>query len=311
MGEGEGQSNGDGGWVSAPPRRARAWRGQRRHARLPCLSLTYIYAYISIYPCDISELLYNFAFSPSTTKEKMEFSSSSSLSSASAAAASSRTPNCPEPLVWGMDPLLRTYVRLFAIDIHNRLASARGVKESYVLQPAGRPITRVVVMGHIIATHAKEKFIRYIVDDGTGWLTCLLWEKESMTTDPLQGGGWSRGRLNKNGKQRERTLLVYGDHAYARQELPLGTLVEVHGRLRSHCAPWNQWEGRKPEREISVDSLRPVEDCNEELWHWLECIRLWKECYSQPCPQIQAMLQEQQEKQKRAQRQQWRQRHHW
>ena len=106
----------------------------------------------------------------------------------------------------------------------------------------GRPVVRVEVVGVVVGRLVRDGFTVLHVDDSSGVLRCKLWTAASS----------------------ERRQLA--------AEAVLGVCVRCVGRL-------HEWQGV---RELNVEWLRQEADGAAEMLHWLECMRLYDECYRHP-----------------------------
>lgn len=95
-----------------------------------------------------------------------------------------------EALQWGADPLWDTMVPVTASMLHSATSAAPppGHKEARPAQEmisaamyvvgGGRAISRIRLLGDVVALKTREKFIDFTVDDGTGLLSCVLWQED-------------------------------------------------------------------------------------------------------------------------------------
>jgi hypothetical protein len=107
-----------------------------------------------------------------------------------------RAASAQEVMQWGADPLWDTMVPVTAAMLHSAAASAppparppldgpgetRSAQEALIatmhVVGGGRAISRVRLLGDVIALKVREKFIDFTVDDGTGLLPCVLWQED-------------------------------------------------------------------------------------------------------------------------------------
>lgn len=117
-------------------------------------------------------------------------------------------------------------------------------------------VSRVEVMGVVVGLDRKEKYLRFLLDDGTGacipciiWLNLLSLAAGSRRTHPH--AAISTQVRAEMGLQ-EASMVMHG------------ALLRVQGRVSS----FNQ------QIQITVSSLQVESDPNAELLHWLDCMRL-------------------------------------
>ena len=163
---------------------------------------------------------------------------------------SSPTPLPPPPLpthLWGLDPLYFSHVKLF---ISHLLLLPRTVDPPTFLL-SSHPLTSVELVGVIVGVDRRERWVGYLVDDSTGVVQCKVWGGEGGEE---KGWGWMEGGEEGDGER-----------------LGLGVVVRVMGRVV-------EWRG---EREVNVSCIRVERDEGAEMLHWMECIRLYEDVYSQ------------------------------
>lgn len=110
----------------------------------------------------------------------------------------------------------------------------------------------------------KDAFTLLHVDDSSGVLRCKVWTSQ---------GGASGGSSS--------------DLSRVVDSAARGECVRCVGRL-------HEWQGV---RELNVEWVRVEEDSRAEMLHWLECMRLYDECYRQPSAIMQHYQQQQQHRQ--------------
>ncbi|KAI5004624.1 hypothetical protein ZWY2020_031867 [Hordeum vulgare] len=72
----------------------------------------------------------------------------------------------------GMDSLHLVHLKLLAADLLT-LAPRHTSPPSFVR--CGRTVARAEVVGVVVSRDRREKFLRFLVDDGTGCVPCVLW----------------------------------------------------------------------------------------------------------------------------------------
>ncbi|XP_071509196.1 CST complex subunit STN1-like [Diadema antillarum] len=76
--------------------------------------------------------------------------------------------------LWSMDPVYKSYARLYIDDILHMNAYATGPADAYAYK--NHPIYRVDIMGLVVSVAEREKFFHYAVDDGTGVIQTTCWK---------------------------------------------------------------------------------------------------------------------------------------
>ncbi|KAJ1990274.1 hypothetical protein H4R33_001778 [Dimargaris cristalligena] len=97
----------------------------------------------------------------------------------------------------------------------------------------GDPPQRAQVTGIITSIHQTATYMSYTVDDGTGALPCISWIPAHLRNQP--------------------------EH---QPDFDLGQLVSVEGRLSDY----------KGTRQMTIQTIRRLEDPNEEIHHWLQVV---------------------------------------
>ena len=181
-----------------------------------------------------------------------------------------------ESFLFGLDPLLRTFVRMFASDVRE-LSAQSAFPGGFAL--ASHQVTKAVIMGHVVGaaikTGRRQSFAKYTIDDGTGLITCILWEgktgtKAAQQSSAVRRGGEKAGKFKDafsgdfqgaalfhsndgvcttfgeavSGQSRRRSRLGYvveeGTCCNWHTLYPLGALVEVRGTVKAFspmCVP--------------------------------------------------------------------------
>ncbi|KAH7436853.1 hypothetical protein KP509_05G038800 [Ceratopteris richardii] len=117
-------------------------------------------------------------------------------------------------------------------------------------------VKRLEVMGLAVAVDRKEKYLRFLLDDGSGaCIPCILWLNLLSLTP----------RLNQSHLHCAVTTQVQAELSVEEaSKVRLGSLIRVQGRPSS-------FNGNL---QVTVSSLQVESDPNAELLHWLDCMRL-------------------------------------
>lgn len=149
--------------------------------------------------------------------------------------------------------LQTTYVKLLAFD----LLSLSFTPDSNAFSRSGTILSRAEIVGTITYRDYKpNKFLRFTIDDGTGCVPCVLWLNQ-LSSPYFSRRDPSTVRLMAN---------VATDFA---SKVKIGALARVRGKIG----------GFRGEMQITVSDVVIERDPNMELLHWLDCIRLARNCY--------------------------------
>ncbi|KAI8867752.1 hypothetical protein GQ42DRAFT_164584 [Ramicandelaber brevisporus] len=166
----------------------------------------------------------------------------------------------------GLDPLLWTSARLFIRDIicavpyipsppqQNSLgktstatttSSPQALSGVYILQPSGRFLRSVEIVGIVTSVDEKHQMLIYTVDDGTGSVSCVVWINEAV-----------RNSFDNRPKA-----------------LAVGTLVRISGRV-------GEYRGAKQLLVNADTGIDTLDDPNAETAAWMERLELFDRVYS-------------------------------
>ncbi|EMS59711.1 CST complex subunit STN1 [Triticum urartu] len=139
-----------------------------------------------------------------------------------------------------MDSLHLVHVKLLAADLLT-LTPRHTSPASFVR--CGRTVARAEVVGIVVSRDRREKFLRFLVDDGTGCIPCVLWLNHRY--------------LNANSSSDSDPT---GEMALKMSEVVrLGTLLRVRGRIVMY----------RGAIQIAARDVVLEEDPNVEVLHWL------------------------------------------
>ena len=194
---------------------------------------------------------------------------------------------------FGLDPLLRTFVRMFACDVH-QLSARSSFPGGFALE--SHQLTKALIVGHVVAAAmkvgSKQSFAKYVIDDGTASITCVLWEgktgcdpgpgcalvnQEGGVGDIIVSAGLGSSTVGssssafRGGADFGESILFESASSgrsgpgLASDEsstsswhtlFPLGSLVEVRGTIKAFSPMWTEKESIPPETQLSVISIR-------------------------------------------------------
>ncbi|XP_043724273.1 CST complex subunit STN1 [Telopea speciosissima] len=158
-----------------------------------------------------------------------------------------------------MDPMQSTYVKLLAFDflslsVKSSLSSSSS--DPICFYRKGRPVSRTETLGVVVSRELKGKFLKFLIDDGTGCVPCILWLNHHDS--PY----FSR----HNPSDVQILAKMAAQHA---SDAQLGVLARVRGRITAY----------RGNLQITVSDVLIERDPNAEILHWLDCIKLASKCY--------------------------------
>ncbi|KAL6593778.1 hypothetical protein ACP70R_048679 [Stipagrostis hirtigluma subsp. patula] len=155
-----------------------------------------------------------------------------------------------------MDSLHLVHVKILAADLLS-LTIQHTSPPSFLR--CGRAVARAEFVGVVVSRERRDKFLRFLVDDGTGCVPCVLWLNHHYLN-----ANTSSGALDSD-PTAEMALKMS-------EEVRLGTLLRVRGKIVMY----------RGEIQIAVRDVVLEKDPNAEVLHWLQCVRMAKECYDLP-----------------------------
>ncbi|GLU03556.1 hypothetical protein SLE2022_207480 [Rubroshorea leprosula] len=146
------------------------------------------------------------------------------------------------------------HVKLLAFDLLSLTPSS---SDPPTFSRKGMPVSRVESVGVITSRDYKpSKFLKFTLDDGTGCICCILW------LNHLNSPYFSRRDPG------DIQLLADVARRFA-AEVHIGKVARVRGRIGSY----------RGEVQITVSDVVIERDPNAEMLHWLDCLRLSRQCY--------------------------------
>lgn len=93
-------------------------------------------------------------------------------------------------------PEIRSMDHLHLVHVKNLAADLLSLSIQHTLPPAflrcGRTVARAELVGIVVSCDRREKFLRFLIDDGTGCVPCILSLNHeylnASTSDPLGSG---------------------------------------------------------------------------------------------------------------------------
>ncbi|KAL4277549.1 hypothetical protein HN51_060661 [Arachis hypogaea] len=158
------------------------------------------------------------------------------------------------------NPVYHSYVKLLAFDL---LSLTQTPSSSSVSEPTfsrrGIPLSRAETLGTVtLRDHKPHKFLRFLIDDGTASVPCILWLNH-MTSPYL-----ARRRRPDD------LRLIADSSARFAAEVRVGVVARVRGRIGCY-------NGKV---QLTVSDVVVERDPNAEILHWLDCINLARNCYN-------------------------------
>ena len=201
---------------------------------------------------------------------------------------------------WGLDPLYWSFVKVFIVQVH-QLTLFEGTADTHMLY--GRPISRVELVGVVVSVKQHARFVKYLIDDGTGVIACMVWKQHADSVP--------RGESELPLFQLGATVCVHGKlNIQTRRYLAPGTtrtlagahatsLESTYGMVKRSAADATSPQKRarisaqaeakaephyclEREREIIVQrmrSLHALHDRGFEEHHWLSVMALTRSVY--------------------------------
>ncbi|KAK9292474.1 hypothetical protein L1049_020447 [Liquidambar formosana] len=153
-----------------------------------------------------------------------------------------------------MDTLYNTHAKLLAFDF---LSLTQSPSDPTSFLRKGIPLSRAETVGVVTSRDLKpDKFLKFVVDDGTGCIPCILWLNQ------LKSPYFSR--------RNPCDVRIIADlAANFASEIKLGVVARVRGRMTAY----------RGALQITVSDVVVERDPNSEILHWLDCVKLARKCY--------------------------------
>ncbi|XP_031112811.1 CST complex subunit STN1 isoform X1 [Ipomoea triloba] len=151
--------------------------------------------------------------------------------------------------------LLNTHVKLLALDL---LAVVSNPVDQTSFSRNGVRLCRVETMGVIVSREFKPgRFLKFSIDDTTGCIPCVLWLNQ-----------FSSPYFSRRSPADVRAIADMA--AKFASEVQLGVLARVRGKIA----------GYRGSLQITVADVIVERDPNFEILHWLDCVKLSRNCYN-------------------------------
>ncbi|XP_012092198.1 CST complex subunit STN1 [Jatropha curcas] len=151
-----------------------------------------------------------------------------------------------------------THVKLLAFDLLS-LTQLPSFSSSDLISFSrlGKSFSRAEILGIVTSReHKPNKFLKFTIDDGTGCVSCVLWLNQ--LTSPY---------FSRRSPPDVRLIADMASHFAS--EIKIGVVACVRGRITSY----------RGAVQITVSDVVIERDPNAEILHWLNCIRLARNCY--------------------------------
>jgi CST complex subunit STN1 len=137
----------------------------------------------------------------------------------------------------------KVHAKLLAAELQS-LTIYPSIPPSFSRRLSRSSISRAEVLGIVVFLDSAPKFLKFLLDDGTGCVPCILW------LNPLQAPS-----------DEDPTLEIVRHHA---RMVRMGEQLRVRGRITLY----------RGELQITVKDLLVERDPNTETLHRLECVRI-------------------------------------
>ncbi|XP_074346000.1 CST complex subunit STN1 isoform X2 [Apium graveolens] len=157
--------------------------------------------------------------------------------------------------------LMNTHVKLLAFEF-NTLTPLPSNSSLFSRTTSPTPLSRAETLGLITSRDYKpNKFLRFTIDDGTGCIPCILWLNH-----------FNSPYFSRRDPTDVRHLAELADSLASVVEV--GVVARVRGRISAF----------RGVVQITVTDVGVERDPNAEILHWLQCVKLARNCYDVlPC----------------------------
>lgn len=150
--------------------------------------------------------------------------------------------------------LLNTHVKLLAFDF---LTLKPIPYDSASFSRKGTRLSRAETVGVVVSRDFKpNRFLKFDIDDSTGCIPCVLWLNQESSRH------FSR-------RSPSHVRLISQMAADFASQVQIGVLARVRGRITSF----------RGNLQITVSDVVIERDPNSQILHWLDCLRLARNCY--------------------------------
>ncbi|KAF3436266.1 hypothetical protein FNV43_RR23358 [Rhamnella rubrinervis] len=157
--------------------------------------------------------------------------------------------------------LYNTHVKLLAFDLLSLTqnpSASNSSSDPISFSRNGTLLSRLETVGIVTSRELKpNKFLKFIVDDGTGCISCVLWLNH-----------YNSPYFSRRNPSDVRLIASAADRFAS--EVKLGLVARVRGRITSY----------RGALQITVSDVVVERDPNAEILHWLDCLRLARQCYN-------------------------------
>ena len=178
----------------------------------------------------------------------------------------------PEPLYWGLDPLFHVHVKLLAATWHGMVDATPGGDICWL---GTHPVRYVEAAGVVVSVHVRSGPrgpTEFILDDGTGLVTCTLWHDAPGAAPPPALAAADEDVVDASGLAVPQAARA--GRATAQAAVRLGAMMRARGRPTRF----------REKRQLSIDAewgeVWAETDSMAQCWHWIEARRLWEGTYS-------------------------------
>ncbi|KAF6144621.1 hypothetical protein GIB67_006113 [Kingdonia uniflora] len=155
-----------------------------------------------------------------------------------------------------MDPMQTSHVKLLAFDFLSLTQTPTSDPNLFFRK--NRPVSRVETLGIVVSRDLiPDKFLRFVIDDGTGCIPCIIW------LNHFNSPYFAR----KNPSDVRVMADIANNQA---MQIQLGVLARVRGKVTVF----------RGVLQITVLDAVVERDPNMEILHWLDCVKLARQCYN-------------------------------
>lgn len=173
--------------------------------------------------------------------------------------------------VFGLDPTYSSFRKLLIITIKNNIVKVNE-KDIFLFYLCNRGISKVEIIGWVTSIQITSKKIIYYIDDGTGIIRCTKFINNNTIPIPIVT---NYSNTTSNTATTTNYNSVSAD--YNNIQLQPGDIVSIKGILAL-----SETNDDIYGFNIQISNIELLSDVNLEIYHWLQCIELYRKDYSRP-----------------------------
>ncbi|KAJ3707510.1 hypothetical protein LUZ61_011215 [Rhynchospora tenuis] len=144
---------------------------------------------------------------------------------------------------------IMTYAKLLAAELLSVTVHPTTPPSFSLPRRTPSSISRAEILGIVVSLESKPRFLKFLLDDGTGCVPCILWLNPRLPPS-----------------DHDPTPAILRLQA---SRVRLGEQLRVRGRISVY----------RGTLQITVRDVLVERDPNMETFHRLECVRIAKRCY--------------------------------